>query len=94
MQREAKIINGINEVLPLVRNSPISADLRKRIISVEDLLKANEYGIAFEILCENLYEFSCPISKITHEKIEAIGVELKADKNLWLRLIPLITDLH
>ena len=90
MQRGIKITNSINEVLPLVKSRSMSAELHKRIIGVKDLLEANEYGIAFEVLCENLYEFSCPISYIAHKKIEAIGIELKADKDLWLRLMPLV----
>ena len=92
MQRGTKITNSINEVLPLVKSTSTSAEMHKRIVGVEDLLQANEYGIAFEVLCENLYEFSCPISQTAHKKIEAIGIELKADKDLWLRLTPLVNN--
>lgn len=94
MQRSIKITSSIYEVLPLVKITSTSAGLDKRLIGVEDLLEANEYGIAFEVLCENLYEFSCPISQSAYKKIETIGMELEADDNLWLRLISLIIHLH
>lgn len=49
------------------------------ISDLSSYIHAREWGIYFEILCENLYEYELPISKETHELLEEISSIIKTE---------------
>ena len=60
---------------------------------IEDLsidIHAKEWGLAFEIMCERLYEDELPISYEAYELLKEIGLIIKAEKDYWEDLKPQI----
>ena len=55
----------------------------ERIESISTCIHAEEWAVAFEILCSNLYEYEFPISKQTYKLLEEIGLSVKAKKDYW-----------
>mgnify|MGYP000225701447 FL=1 len=43
---------------------------------------------AYEILCDQLYEYSCPITKESYDLIVDIGQSIDHDESFWLHLRP------
>lgn len=54
------------------------------------LLDAGEWGVAFEALCDNLYEEQAPVFGGAVAEIEAIGAELESTRRSW-RLVRELT---
>ncbi|SCF14743.1 MafI family immunity protein [Micromonospora chokoriensis] len=75
-------------VLDLVADAPL---LRPGIrADVRDHIRAGEVGLAFETLCEFLYEDALPLSRAYYDRLEAMTVELEDVTSLH-RLDELVT---
>lgn len=56
------------------------------IASIKELINAREWGIGFENLCTQLYEFEIPIPTEVYRRIKAIGQYMKIDRNYYTQL--------
>ncbi|MEM7557323.1 MAG: MafI family immunity protein [Cyanobacteria bacterium P01_A01_bin.84] len=88
MINHKSIIEQLEKALYLTRDVLIP----DRIEGISSCIHAGEWGIAFEILCENLYEYESPISKQVYELLEEIGSTLKIKKYYWENLKPQISS--
>lgn len=54
--------------------------------TVIELAQAGEWGIALEILCEQLFEYDISISRAARDRIAALGGQMGLDSTLWADL--------
>ena len=66
---------------------------RKEFIfsSSRELIDHNEGVIAFENICQNIYEYDVRISKELYKEIEELGLRYNLEKGTWEFLNELIT---
>ncbi|MBS1796710.1 MAG: MafI family immunity protein [Acidobacteria bacterium] len=81
---------NLKEATALVAESLIQAGYPERVQDVYDNIEHNESGLALENLCENLYDFSCPVPQKAYDLLERSGLAMDVDKDYWERLKPLI----
>ncbi|HRD56152.1 MAG TPA: MafI family immunity protein [Parachlamydiaceae bacterium] len=74
-----ELINEANTKLPI--------DDIKNIL---EFIENNEFGIAFETFCTQLYEYDIKISSEFYEKIVFLGQSINIEPSLWLPLKELI----
>lgn len=60
--------------------------------NVEEFIDHNEFGLAFETLCCQLYEYEIPISKDFYEKVVIYGESIEINSSEWLPLKELIIE--
>jgi hypothetical protein len=58
--------------------------------NIEEFIDHNEFGLAFETLCCQLYEYDITISKEFYEKIVLYGESIEIKPSEWLPLKELI----
>lgn len=65
---------------------------RKKVIfnSSRELIDHNEGVIAFENICQNIYEYDVRISKELYKEIEELGLRYNLEKGTWEFLNELI----
>jgi hypothetical protein len=51
--------------------------------NVTDLIEAGEFGVAFETLCTQLYEFDVAVPGDVRARLETLGRRLELDPALW-----------
>ena len=81
----------LREATSLVSDSLIQAGYPQYVQNVYDNIEYNECGLALEELCENLYEFSCPIPQKAFDLLEECGTSMGIDSKYWEMLKPQIT---
>jgi hypothetical protein len=79
----ASATKKIREATELVSESLKEAGYPERVQDVYDNIEHNENGLALENLCENLYEFSCPIPQRAYDLLEEAGTAMKIDSKYW-----------
>ena len=60
------------------------------VADISFYIHSREWGLAFDIMCENLYEYELPISQQTYKLLEDIGLSLHFEKDYWEMLKPQI----
>jgi hypothetical protein len=85
-------VKHLQEAIPLVSDALKRTDYPERVKDIYEYIEFNEGGLALEILCENLYEFSCPVPRRAYELIEKAGTQMEMDKKHWEYLKPLVID--
>lgn len=74
------------------------ADESKEFLLPQDLenirndIEYNEFGIAFETFCTQLFEYEAPISLAIYTKIDNIGRDIGLNQKTWNVLKPLIKN--
>ena len=61
------------------------------ISDISTYIHAREWGVCYEVLCANLYEYELPISKQTHELLKDIALTIKVKRDYGKLLEPQIT---
>jgi hypothetical protein len=56
----------------------------------KDFLDHNEWGLAFEHVCTQLYEHEVTIDQTLYDEINRLGVAMKLDDSGWLFLKELL----
>lgn len=82
----------LGEATALVVESLTQAGYPERVQDVYDNIEHNESGLALENLCENLYEFDCPILQRAYDLLEESGTAMKIDSKYWEMLKPLVVS--
>lgn len=85
------IVNKLDKAIDSIGNAFVIAGISERITCISDCTHCGEWGIAFEFICSNLYEFDMPISQQTYELLEEIGNLLKMDSKEWEILKPQVS---
>lgn len=75
--------NKLREAALLVADSLKQLGYPERVQDVYDNIEHNESGLALETLCENLYEFSCPIPQRAYDLLREAGTDMKIDSKYW-----------
>ncbi len=70
------------EIISLI-NGGISEFQEKNI---RELVEANEWGIALEILCDCLYEDTIAVPQRVYQLIEKAGIAIGVDEEYWTEL--------
>lgn len=73
----------LREATALVAESLTQAGYPERVQDVYDNIEHNESGLALEVLCENLYEFNCPVPQRAYDLFEEAGTAMKIDSKYW-----------
>ena len=82
----------LREATSLVAESLAQAGYPERVQDTYDNIEYNECGLALENLCENLYEFSCPVPQKAFDLLEECGTSMEIDSKYWEMLKPQIKD--
>jgi len=53
------------------------------IVNALEMLEHNEFGVAFEILCTQTYEYDVKVDKQFYVKVEEAGMMMKIEKDKW-----------
>ena len=67
-------------------------DLLKGKLPKEDKMQAREeiaageYGLAFEIICQQLFEYEVRISMADYQRLEAMGRRMELSEDAWVML--------
>ncbi len=76
----------LNVLLNEVKNKIPEADIK----NILEFIENNEFGIAYETLCTQLYEYNIQISCDFYEKVSSYGKSIKIEPSLWLPLKELL----
>lgn len=60
--------------------------------NIRDDIEYNEFGLAFEILCIQLYEYEAPISLEIYTRLENLGKDIGIDEKIWSPLKDLLKN--
>ena len=71
--------NKLNQALALV--SDILSDNQREFI--QSYIKAGEWNLALETLCDLLIEGELPVNLKTYNLLEEVGVALNMDEQTW-----------
>ncbi|MBS0655628.1 MAG: MafI family immunity protein [Verrucomicrobia bacterium] len=66
--------------------------LKNDVKTIIELIEHNECGVAYEILCTQLYEYDVQISSNFYEKIFSLGKAMEMQPSYWLPLKELIKN--
>lgn len=81
MMKLFELLNETTKTLP-------SNDVR----NITEFIENGEWGLAYEILCIQLYEYDIQISRGFYEKISSLGKSIGIQSSIWLPLKKLITN--
>jgi hypothetical protein len=73
------------------RDVPNSDKIIPCIDESRDLAIHNEEGIAFENMCQNLFEWDFPLTKEDYAIIEELGRYYRFDESTWSFLAEVVT---
>ncbi len=82
----------LREATSLVVDSLTQAGYPERVQDTYDNIEYNECGLALENLCENLYEFSCPVPQKAFDLLKESGIIMGVDSKYWEMLKPQVTE--
>lgn len=85
-------VKDLKEAIALVTDALRQSDYPERIEDVNEYIRFNEGGLALEILCENLYEFSCPVPQKAYDLLKEAGIKMEIDSRYWEMLKPLVVE--
>jgi hypothetical protein len=60
--------------------------------NILDDIEYNEFGVAFETLCAQLFECEASISPQTYTEIETLGKDIGIDEEIWKPLRELLKN--
>jgi hypothetical protein len=80
------LIKQLNILLNGVKNKLPQNDVK----NILEFIDNNEFGLAFETLCTQLYEYNIQISSEFYEKISSCGKSINIPSSIWLSLKELI----
>ena len=63
---------------------------RDDVSNIRELVEAGEWGVGFEILCTQLYEYDVEIPRALFHQLESIGHLMQMDKSTWCVLRDLL----
>ena len=81
---ESRLINLLDEVKEKL---PV-----QDVFNIKEFIKHHEWGLAFEIMCTQLYEYDEPITHDFYEKISELGSLIEISSKIWTPLLELITE--
>jgi len=88
MKNRQLLITQLTQLLNEVKKSLPPDDIKKIVEFIEN----NEFGLAYETLCTQLYEYNIQISCEFYEKISFCGKSIKIQPSMWMPLKELIMD--
>jgi len=81
-----KILSDILVILRTVENSLPKENVR----DASELLEHDEWGVAFSLICTQIYEYDVPISEATFSLIESVGQQMRLPPKEWTMLSELV----
>ena len=78
----------LHEALALTGGTIVLAGYGERVSTIASLIDHQEPVIAFEILCSNLHDFDCPVSRRAYTLLEGLGQSLGIIPATWEVLGP------
>ena len=61
------------------------------IEDARDLIEHGEEGVAFESICQNIYEWNIPLSRANYERLERLGRHYGFENSTWSFLEKVVT---
>ena len=55
----------------------------KDVSEALDLVKYNEFGVSFELICTQLFEYNVEVSSDVYQKIDSVGRSMNLDERIW-----------
>lgn len=75
------LIDSIKTILP-------HSDVENAV----EMVEYNEFGVGFEIICQQLFENDVKITSDIYEKISDIGQKMEISDESWIFLSDLVKD--
>ena len=88
MKYSQSLITQLTQLLDEVKNGLSPNDFK----NIAGFMENNEFGLAYETLCTQLYEYDLKISYELYEKISFCGKSIKIHPSIWMLLKGLIMD--
>jgi hypothetical protein len=82
MMKRRQVRTNVAQLLVHVRSLLPETDAN----NAADLLKHDEWGEAFTLICTQLYEYDLSISQDVFELIEKTGKSMKLSPDVWVSL--------
>ena len=76
------IASELQELVSIYENFLPKSD----VDSIKELVSVNEYAVAFENFCTQLFEYDVVVSQADKHRFEVLGTEMRVDPSLWLDL--------
>lgn len=57
---------------------------------VKELITQGEWGIALEVICDELHEFDVPITQECYRLAEVAAEKMQMPSTVWSKLLPLV----
>jgi hypothetical protein len=80
------ISSQLLEVLDSVGTTLRPEDYREALCE----LRAGEFEVAFEVICQQLFEYSLPLTRGDYDRLAAVGKEMELPERRWKFLERLI----
>lgn len=74
-----KIESAVRETILEIGNELPQRDRKEAL----DLVDAGEGGIAFELLCTQIFEYDVPITREIYDQIVLVGTAMKMEQSTW-----------
>lgn len=74
--------NNLTDLIERIRNKLPEKDINEAL----DLVERNEFGVGFELICTQLFEYDAKISAGIYLKIENLGRSMNLDESVWQML--------
>ncbi len=74
-----ELLNKVTKVLPM-----------ENVENITEFIDKREWGLAYETLCIQLYEYNIPITIKFYEAISSLGKSIGIPSSIWLPLRDLI----
>jgi hypothetical protein len=87
MQNNQLRVTQITNLLNEIKQELSIEDIK----NIEEFIQNNEFGLAYETLCCQIYEHETPISCEFYEKISFYGTLIELQPSIWLPLKELIS---
>ena len=74
-----KLRINLIDLIEQVRNVLPEKDVSEAL----DLAEHDEFGVSFELICTQLFEYDVKVSADVYRKLEALGKSMNIDESVW-----------
>lgn len=90
MRNRREIFDGLQVLL----KEKIEELPEQDIQNISEDIHHHEWGVAFETLCVQIYEYDIPVNTDYYNRMANLGKSMNIDPSYWLPLKKLIADNH
>lgn len=77
-----KLKNNLTDLIEQFRDKLSENDVNEAL----NLIENNEFGVSFELICTQLFEYDIKVSANIYQKVEEIGQSMNLNESIWQML--------